>query len=171
MIVIDNYIKDKDLLDRLSDVDQWRLLDRDNYQNAGNSYYYNVGEPSNIWEEVINLVFEDEVLGLKDYDFERFEYWGNVLDERRQLDWHQDKTEELFPRVKKLCKVGVVLYCYPHKVWGGSLEIKNDYGLHEELDRVECVYNRLVLFDSGNKFHRVAPIFAGTRYGFQINLW
>ena len=171
MIIIDNYIKDQDILDRLNNPEPWKLLNQDNKRQIINNYYYNPGEPSNVWEEVINLVYEDDRLGLRDYELERFEYWGNVITENNTLDWHQDKVEELFPRVTKLCKVGVVLYCYPHKVWGGSLEIQNDYDLHQEIDRIECVYNRLVLFDSGNKFHRVAPVLAGTRYGFQINLW
>jgi len=105
-----------------------------------------------------------------DRHWDHFEYWVNITDPRGGLDWHQDKDEDLAEQGRLVCpKAGAVWYGFPHVVSGGYLEIINEEP-ESDVERIQPVYNRVVVFDV-SKTHRVAPILFGTRYGFQVNLW
>ena len=164
MIVIDNFIKNPEILHYFSDIETWNKLDNGS-GNTWSGYRYD-----------LDLPLADYILKVKDTfwkekEWSSIEYWVNITNARQTLDWHEDKNEELAESEGTIIhpQAGAVWYGFPHVVLGGYLEIIND-DLQPDLERIQPVYNRLVVFDV-SKTHRVAPILSGTRYGLQVNLW
>lgn len=169
--IVDNFMEDEELLQKLNNKALWKDLDNLDYNT-----YYPKDPPSTVWHEVIQCVIHSPKLRLP--NCKHFEYWCNLLDDRNSLDWHIDKNEEKAKKGKYVSpKLGVVFYGYPHKIQGGYLEIDNTYEMpvgpiptRVDCERIEPLYNRVVVFDVSQE-HRVAPVLKGTRYGLQINLW
>ncbi len=163
MIVIDNFIKDENILNSFCNVDLWNTLSELRYEN-----WY--GEEDLNHEAALhNYISYLRETFWKDTEFNRLEYWANITNKIKGLDWHFDKDETLSKTTGEIKTpvTGAIWYGYPHKVAGGYLEIATD---EAQLERLKPVYNRLVLFDVA-KVHRVSPILYGTRYGLQVNLW
>lgn len=167
MIVVDDFIKDSWILHAFSDVEMWQTLCDKGFGN-----YWN-GQDILEYEGLKDVILEVYSTYWNKIQYTKFEYWVNITDARRVLEWHVDKDEEIAEKEERLVspKIGAVWYGCPQRVSGGYLEIANQYENGEyDIERIEPVYNRLVIFDV-SKTHRVAPIFEGTRYGLQINLW
>ena len=164
MIIIDDFIKDEYILDSFSDVELWNSLDDGKYKTwDGMGYTPHDAIGDYIWH------LKNKFWGDRTWD--KFEYWVNITNETQTLDWHVDKDEALAEEGKVVCpQIGAVWYGFPHKVWGGYLEIENTQEAGIDIERIKPVYNRVVVFDVSQE-HRVAPILAGNRYGMQVSLW
>jgi hypothetical protein len=165
MHIQDQFISDPELLDLLAQEKTWAELKGLNWWDG-----WWRGEPRNLWERVIELIWrpqgvEGQIAG--------FEYWGNVFDAKTRsfLPWHADKDEVLLRRSGKMVgpMVGTIYYGFPHDPVGGYLEIAREES-QTEVERIAPVFNRLIIFDA-HVPHRVTRIYGGLRYGFQVNLW
>lgn len=165
MIIIDDFIVDKKILDHFANKEVWERLDESSY-NIYSSVHDKIEQP------LADFIWKVKDKFWKYEEWKHFEYWANITDEYQQLDWHVDKNEQLTASTGEVvCPLaGAVWYGYPHKVWGGYLEIENQHKFNVDYERIQPVYNRIVVFDVSQN-HRVAPILAGRRYGLQVNLW
>ena len=165
MIVIDNFVSEEYILKEFTKKSTWNTLKNSSYQEwNGMDYIENTILGDFIWK-VKNKFWEE-------YTWSHFEYWDNQITEQKELKWHVDRNEAKYRETAEvlLPLAGAVWYGYPHDVWGGYLEIQNESKYPTDIERIQPVYNRLVVFDV-SKLHRVSPVFKGTRYGLQINLW
>ena len=109
-----------------------------------------------------------------------FEYWTGIYgpdQANKDLGPHYDKDELHWARtggqedgevIRPV--IGTVYYPKPMDIDGGYLEIFSK-GEDNEPERIQPVYNRLVIFDAGNHKHRVTEVTRGIRYAIAINLW
>ena len=153
MIIIDDFIQDKDLLKEIQTDDTF-------FGPNGNFMWWNG------WWNKLNSPTQS-------YDVVGFEYWTGVYGEdqaAKDLGGHYDKDEEQFKRTGEIIRpvVGTVYYPIDVDFEGGMLEIEQENG---DVERVQAKYNRLIIFDAGNRVHRVTPVTKGTRYAIAINLW
>lgn len=160
MLVLDNFLS-PDALAKLNDRALWQTL-ASKETNYCTSCRSNLEHP---WERLTNEISTRVFPG----EGSRLEYWANVLISGEDLDWHKDKDETLYEKTGSIVcpQAGAVFYGYPHEVLGGLLQVKHNA---IETETLLPIYNRLILFDI-SKDHRVSPVVAGTRYGFQVNLW
>ena len=165
MIVIDDFVKDQEILHYFSDIEIWTNLNKKSY-----NFYSSVHDK--IDQSLADFIWKVKNQFWKYKKWEHFEYWVNITDPRHVLEWHVDKNEEIALKEDRLVcpQVGAVWYGFPHVVSGGYLEIINEEDIQADIERIQPVYNRIVVFDV-SKTHRVAPILSGTRYGLQVNLW
>jgi len=176
MIIVDNVIQDSKVLKKFSDAQLWTDCDNDTTLDGPRKVVQTNTETGtklkDAWEFISFYLYDIPSLDLPSYGATEIEYWANVLSPRAELEWHQDKREDLMIESGTLVHplVGVIWYGYPHEVLGGYLEIKNHSDRQEEVERIQPVYNRAVVFDP-TQWHRVAPIVEGERFGFQLNLW
>jgi hypothetical protein len=173
MIIIDDFLKDKELLERCRSKEAWNILARKAEVQSENMKVYDLvhGTPATVWEEIIELIYNDSRLELKKFKPKTAEFWGNVLSRTNQLDWHKDKNERLLVEKNIMVhpQIGVIWYPKEHEIVGGYLEIdRKDYA--QSFERIQPVPNRIIVFNPST-FHRVSKILSGTRYGFQLNLW
>ena len=97
MIVLDNAIKDEDLLDVLTDPILWENL-------CNNSYDRLLVDPhqkviTGLWNTVSMILYRTKELDLERHNPIELEYWCNGLDQFNTLGWHQDKREDLLNSV------------------------------------------------------------------------
>ena len=173
MIIIDSFIKNKRLLEFAAKKDNWIGLEDSAFYPIPCYIELKKGTtPRTPWEEIALYILHHPATDLEKFKPGRLEYWSNTLTPGDELDWHQDKDEAYAEETGIVVNplIGTIFYGYPHEVHGGYLEVVNRKGASQDLERIEPVYNRLVIFDV-SKFHRVAPIIEGERYGFQVNLW
>lgn len=125
--------------------------------------------------------FWDEVFPKYQDSFsEGWEYWAHHLgpDRRDNMDFHMDtdvtrsmSAEEEQRLVDegsaRTANYGFIYYAHTEPCVGGYLEIKRS---NDELERIEPVPNRLVLF-TPNKQHRVTKVTKGYRRSIVSNLW
>lgn len=166
MKVIDGFIRDHALLEAVLQDNVWTTLPDDTGWYLG----WWKQKPSSVWHLIIQQIW----MSLPDvFNVRGFEYWGNNIrsEDEGILQWHQDKDEHLFEQTgQTICpNIGAVYYCYPSKFKGGFLEIANGNDF-DRLERIEPVFNRLVIFDPSN-FHRVSRVYDGYRKAFVVNVW
>jgi len=165
MIVVDDFIRDKKLLDIFSNIDNWRCL----IDIANHKTFENIADIED--EHIKKLIDDVSNKFWQDYDDPgEYEYWVNVIAKDGILEWHKDKDEFLARNDKYVYPtIGAVWYGHPSisNIEGGYLEFKRK---NNEIERIEPVYNRLVVFDS-SKFHRVAPVIEGTRIALSFCMW
>tara|TARA_R110002074_G_scaffold1073_1_gene6449 strand:- start:2893 stop:3441 length:549 start_codon:yes stop_codon:yes gene_type:complete len=167
MIVIDNFIKDKELLTRID-------KDETFFGPNGNFMWWDGwwNSPSNtIKKELIEYIwrYNDPTEG---YGIEGFEYWTGVYGPskpNKDLGTHLDKDEALYKETGELVSpvIGTVFYPKDVAFEGGYLEIESG----GEVERIKAQYNRLIIFPAGHHAHRVTHVTNGTRYAIAINLW
>ena len=169
MIVVDNYIKDKILIDELKNEKFWSSLDQLNWWDG----WWKI-EPRNSCENFIKIVWkqftniENKVAG--------FEYWSNVHQIGDGLNWHVDKDEKLMKEKKELVmpSMGIVYYAISEELDGGYLEIANSPDRnnieYSKIERLKPVENRLIMFNPSYP-HRVSPINTGRRRAIIVNAW
>ena len=174
MIVIDNFIKDRALLNEIDNDDTF-------FGPNGNFMWWD-----GWWNSTANTCKKRLIEYLWRYhspapsynNISGFEYWTGVYGDgfpNTDLGWHFDKDEELWKRTGGkdggelvLPEVGTVYYPKDTEFEGGYLEIERANG---EVERIEPKYNRLVIFDAGGVRHRVTSVKNGVRYAIAINLW
>ena len=169
MIVIDNYIKDKNFLNNLKSDMLWSNLEKSNWWDG----WWN-NEPNNICEDFIKIVWnqftklENKIAG--------FEYWSNIHVNGGGLDWHVDKDEKLMKERKEIVmpNMGLVFYALCEGLEGGYLEIANSPDRENvepgKIERLKPIENRLIMFNPSYP-HRVSPISAGKRRAIIVNAW
>ena len=167
MIIIDNFIEDKNLLDRID-------KDETFFGPNGNFMWWDGwwSSPANtIKKELIEHIwrYNDPTRG---YQIEGFEYWTGVYGPskpNKDLGTHLDKDELLYKETGELVSpiIGTVYYPKNVEFEGGYLEIESG----GEVERIKATYNRLIIFPAGHYRHRVTHVTSGTRYAIAINLW
>jgi hypothetical protein len=82
--ILDNFMSDQDLLQKLQDEELWQECDR-----AETRWWdHKNDEPQNIWEEISKQIWQNRP------EFQTavgFEYWCNVIQNNKNLPWHIDK--------------------------------------------------------------------------------
>lgn len=160
MRVIDNFLND-DEWHKFNDLSLWANKISNNFvpvDELGDSFLETI--VSKIWD-TFSLDHREEI--------SYYEYWTNFLNKDEPLEWHIDKDEVMYEQNQKIDKpmYGAVLYP-EHHISGGFLEIEHSKG---QLERLAPEPNRLVLFEAGDKYHRVSPIHYGQRRTFATNIW
>lgn len=169
MIIVDDFIKDKTLLDNIAN-------DRTFFDNNGEYYWYDgwwVEEPNTLKKRLIEYIWghqspyhEISVCG--------FEYWTGQFGPQKQnqeLPAHLDKDEAEFEKTGKHIApvMGTVFYPLPMDIEGGDLIIHSEDNKPPEI--VKPVFNRLIIFPAGEYLHKVNPVTKGLRSAIAINLW
>lgn len=188
MIIIDNFIQDEDLLNRIqNDEEFWK---------PGYSWY------DGWWKEGVTTLRHELIKAIWGEDSPHasiqvggFEHWTGDLDETSVhevlgLEWslklHFDKDESKWQETKEIIgpKVGTVFYPAREidEMEGGELwywesfppELANDDGTiylpPEQAEIIKPKFNRLIIFDA-KCLHGVARIKKGRRRAIAINLW
>ncbi|GFH52515.1 hypothetical protein CTEN210_08991 [Chaetoceros tenuissimus] len=134
---------------------------------------------TNIWEELSKEIWQHR----PEYETAvGFEYWCNIISEKRSLPWHIDKDEyELHENDELVTPImGAVYYGFDHTFKGsGHLMLIDadieqtspflyNYEDNKEVVNVEPLLNRMVIFNA-SKWHRVETNFTGKRYTFAVN--
>jgi hypothetical protein len=175
MIVIDDFIKDKPLLEAIDN-------DESFFGPNGNFMWWN-----GWWNSEANTIKKRLIEHIWRYNSQLvlnglmgFEYWTGVYGDgypQTDLMQHFDKDEEHWARTGGnnggeilTPLVGTVFYPKPMDIDGGYLEI-HSRGRDNTPERIEAKFNRLVIFDAGNHLHRVTEVTRGVRYAIAINLW
>lgn len=172
--VIDNFLEN----DWLSEIQH------DVYWTTPKRFLWNrvKDDAVHIFEKLCSKVWGDFFDGELPADPGGWEYWTHILsyDVGRSINFHFDtddlgveplSRDEEIRRIEsgqnKCPKRGFVFYAHEEKPEGGYLEIKRDDG---EVDRIEPIPNRLVIFDP-SKEHRVTTVISGVRKSVVSNLW
>lgn len=184
MIIIDNFIKDQNLLNKFEDANMtWPSPYT--WVPFGSTY-----GSINPYLQLINYIWiENSPLPtLNKEDIEGFEYWTGsyVAGDRREveqggefyhLNKHFDKDESLFHRTGQVScpMVGTIFYpCRENdEVVGGNLKIwetKNFVANPVIYDLIRPKFNRLIIFDA-SQMHAVTMVKQGSRKAVAINLW
>ena len=180
MIVIDNFVKDKVLLEKI----RTSLHDKDSdfWGSYGNYSWYEgwwKKEPQNLREELIKYIWGDNCPLSEDLEISGFEHWTGVQSasdgtKEDHLKQHFDKDEDLwhFTGEVKRPVIGTVYYPIEHDIDGGELQIWDTYKVDFDApyELIQPKPNRLIIFDAG-QLHRVQQVTRGTRYAIAINLW
>lgn len=169
MIIIDDFVKDEALLQKIAN-------DPTFFSNNGKYYWWDgfwQSEANTVKKELIQYLWGERSPHRSMYVY-GFEYWTGQLGDghSKELPIHTDKDEMLWDTTGKVQgpSVGTVFYPVPMDIDGGYLEIYTK-GLSVEPERVEAKFNRMIIFDAGGVFHRVTPVTRGVRSAIAINLW
>lgn len=159
MIIIDNFVRDRDLLDAVR---------REAVEMHSRDYFWKdlEAEPVNATEQLCQLAFDNYY---PNRNYSGFEYWVNFLgpNKPKDLPWHYDKDEFHWRETGDIiCPTfGMVYYLHEEAPAGGYLEIK--WG--DEVERIRAVPNRLVIFDP-SVYHRVSAV-ESDRRTLAANVW
>ena len=171
MIVIDNFVKDKALLQEIEDSKEQFFNDNGNY------YYWNGwwNSPANSVKKRLIEYIWGENSPHEPIALDGFEYWTGQFGEGRSSDYlnmHLDKDEKLWADKQELSSpiIGTVFYPIEMDIEGGYLEVFND-GVDNEPERIQAKFNRLIIFDAGGTHHRVTNVTKGLRSAIAVNLW
>lgn len=161
MIVFDNLLPDGDLKERVREDMLWQKSHPYSWKDFG-------AEPKHVFEEFADFVWERFKPAVK---YDGYEYWTQSLNsatERKDVGWHNDKDEHLFfnKGILKTPYIGFVYYAHRTIPDGGFLEINRE----GDVERIQPVPNRLVIFDSGTE-HRVVDITSDVRRSLVSNIW
>jgi hypothetical protein len=170
LIVIDNFLdKDDYLLYEIQNNKYWT-------NPLSYRFMYKDSSPTSVWERLSKKIWDSVTsYGVLPSDYTGIEYWNNIMSipgDKQDLPWHFDKDEHLCNHISGEIKtpfVGSVYYAHKEIPSEGYLEIKRGEGL-TDVERIQPVPNRLVIFDSGI-LHRVTPITSGIRRCFATNIW
>jgi len=173
ILVIDNFIKDQMLLDKIA-------LDDKFFVDPGKYYWWGGwwNTPSNsVKKELIQYIWRDHCPLRESFNISGFEYWTGIQSAEQDgfnnnLGMHIDKDEELWEKSGEIASpvIGTVYYPEQEEFEGGMLEIYTN-GQDSEPERVYAKPNRLIIFGAGNTYHRVDTVTKGTRKAIAINLW
>ena len=169
MIVIDDFIKDQQLLNDLKN-------DTTFFNTKGYMWWDGWwNSPANTIKKRLIQYIWGENSPYPSVNVEGFEYWIGVYsstEERDELPFHFDKDEYWYNQTKEIVTpvIGTVFYPWENDIDGGYLEIY-PHGQDGEPERLEPKYNRLVIFPAGAHPHRVTKVTRGTRRAIAINLW
>ena len=166
MILIDNFLQDKKILNEIQKDETWINLPTYNWWDG-----WWKCKPRNIMETLIEMIWkslniENKIAG--------FEYWSNSQTENQSLNWHLDKDEKLSLLKNKIISpsIGHIFYSKIENLDGGFLEISSNRKIDDQsnFERIKPVENRLVIFNPSIP-HRVTKIHKGKRRAFLANAW
>tara|TARA_B110000261_G_C13055817_1_gene346108 strand:+ start:920 stop:1480 length:561 start_codon:yes stop_codon:yes gene_type:complete len=168
MVILDNFITDQSLLDRIDNDDNF-------FGPNGNFMWWDGwwnSKTQSLKHELIEYIWKHNP-PVGPFDIEGFEYWTGVYGPskpNKSLGTHYDKDELHYKRTGEIIRPVIGTVFYPKNVpfKGGYLEIEHDGG---EMERIQAKYNRLIIFQAGEDLHRVTHVTEGTRYAIAINLW
>lgn len=165
-VAVDDYIKSPEILNSQEFKDK-------NFWIDPKSYWLPVDFKPKTRKQ--KLVFElwRPFISNEEIKFAGFEYWSNVLESGRSLDAHKDRDEKLFEDTGENAHplVGSVYYPIIDSVVGGQLMIYKDGIEAEPTETIPPAQNRIVFFEAGKLWHKVAPVISGTRAHFAVNVW
>ena len=171
MIVIDNFIKDTELLMEVE-------FNKEKFFSENGTYFWWNGwwnSPTDtLKKRLISYIWEENPI-YESVSLDGFEYWTGQYGEGKSvcdLNLHLDKDEDLWKSKGELSSpiIGTVFYPLQMEIEGGYLEIFSN-GPDREPERIEAKYNRMIIFDAGSHEHRVTTVTKGTRSALAINLW
>ena len=184
MIIIDNFIRDPDLLYSFEDDSFWQ--DPGIYRWVDNP----IPQPTTLVEKLISYIWQENcTLNIDLSNISGFEHWTGIFSagDRKEIKdsdgkfyhlfKHCDKDEEEWKNSETVLnpKIGTVFY--PHRenqeVLGGELKIwqtKEPDIENIPYDLLLPKHNRLVLFDA-SYIHAVTMVTQGIRRAIAINLW
>jgi hypothetical protein len=173
ILVIDNFIKDKELLNKIS-------KDSTFFNDPGEYYWWDgwwTSPINSVKKELIEYIWGVNCPINTSYNIAGFEYWTGIqsavnADFKDKLDLHIDKDEELMETVGQMSypDIGTVYYPEQDSFKGGMLEIYTE-GADAAPEVVYAKPNRLIIFEAGKCLHRVTKVTEGTRKAIAINLW
>ena len=192
--IVSNLISDFSLLEKLADHRLWYQCYEET--RGKNTYWLDYNAvPKTIFEKIAVNIWKNQPilrqLVAKNSQIEDdtppvagYEIWCNILTPQGPLDWHIDKDQIAFSSSQGMNVTtpyfGSVFYGFPHDFSGGFLELTTEDADSmpdatqdpdpASIERIDAEYNRLVVFNA-SKFHRVSPIFSGTRVTLAVNLW
>ena len=176
MIIIDNYIQDKKILDFLRNPEIWLYWNKVNELYAGKKvlmYQYGYEHPKNIWEIIANIIMEDSRLSIRNRYMNVIEYWHNALEIGADAAWHQDIDELLASENSEAdpCypEVTFLWYGQPEKITGGKLFINNEEDSTNP-EMIKPIYNRLVVLNP-KLYHKVSEVKTGWRWALAFSVW
>ena len=147
MIVIDNFLKEKKILDILKNESTWKNFPTYNWWDG----WWKI-EPRNIMEHLIKIIWS--TFSRVENNIAGFEYWSNLHSKKGKLDWHADKDERLITEKGELSqpRIGHIYYIKTNELNGGYLELSNsqitDKIYENKLERIKPIENRLIIFPS-----------------------
>ena len=184
MIIIDNFVRDPDLLYSFEDDSFWQ--DPGIYRWVDNP----IAQPRTLEEKLISYIWQENChLNIDLSNISGFEHWTGIFKagDRKEIKdsdgkfyhlfKHCDKDEEEWKNTETVLnpKIGTVFY--PHRenqeVLGGELKIWQTKEPDIENVPYELLlpkHNRLVLFDA-SYIHAVTMVTQGVRRAIAINLW
>ena len=183
MQVIDNFVKDPNLLKAVTNLD-------DPFWTSG-WYWWQNGSPTiTLRHKLIDYIWLQGRVKQVPINFKGFEHWIGIYDSNNQkstmekkeqsgdtysLNHHFDKDEWLWKNKKILSKPSIGCVYYPpvgEQCEGGELIIYDteETDLGAPSTAVEPKPNRLVIFNPG-QYHAVQEVTAGIRYAIAINVW
>ena len=174
ILVIDNFVKDVNLLTDIKNDDRF-------FADPGIYYWWDGwwnGEAKSVKQRLIEYIWADNCPLSQSITMRGFEYWTGIqtanpnLGFNNNLGNHYDKDEELFAQTGQIVTpiIGTVYYPEQDQFEGGMLEIYSE-GVDNTPEVVYAKPNRLVIFDAGKYVHAVTPVTKGTRKAIAINLW
>ena len=172
MIVIDDFIKDQNLLDEIQN-------DKTYFDDNGDYMWWDGwwNSPADTLKKRVIQYIWGENSPYDSVSIAGFEYWTGQYDNTKPegLKFHLDKDEALYMETKEILSpiIGTVYYPWENDIDGGYLEIfeSNPFESDVTTERIAAKQNRLVIFPAGQKFHRVTPVTRGLRSAMAINLW
>jgi hypothetical protein len=194
MIVIDNFIKDKNLLLEIESDFNFFPKSIGSGQYEGRFTFWNGWWDSpadNTRKKLIKAIWENN-LPIPIKDISGFEYWIRTYANGESIPFHFDedvllyKQEKIFQGSTIGCiyfpesnagVVGGFLEIHKNKMEDGtfnSLERENIEPLVssiEERERIACKPNRLIIFDGGHNGHNSTPVINGNRIIFGVSIW
>jgi hypothetical protein len=194
MIVVDNFIKDSELLKQIE-------LDQSFYpESIGGGQYEGKftfwrgwwdSPANNTKKKLVKAIWENN-LPIPIKDISGFEYWTRTYTEGEYIPFHFDEDVLLYKEENKFQGSTIGCIYFPESnagVVGGFLEIHKtrveDGDINclerenittlitpiEERERISCKPNRLVIFDGGHNGHNSTPVISGNRVIFGVSIW
>jgi len=173
MIIFDDFLPVSDLRENLTKDSFW-----DSIESFPIEWVDFRKEPSNPMEELCKLVW-NEVVGIKQ-NIDGWEYWAHYFTSqgKNRMNFHRDNDLDYYvtPEVEeemvkngeiRAADKGFIYYAHQSLPEGGYLELKRK---NDELERIEPVPNRLIVFDPSMQ-HRVTTVKRGVRRSLVSNLW
>ena len=166
MIIIDNYLQDKKILEEVQKEETWINFPTYNWWDG-----WWKCKPRNLMERLIEIIWSRLSVEKR---FAGFEYWSNSQTTNQSLDWHYDKDEKLNSIKKKIMSpsIGHIFYSKIENLDGGYLEISSNNRVDDpsNVERIKPIENRLIIFNPSIP-HRVTKINKGSRRAFLANAW
>ena len=151
IVVIDNFIKDENLLREIRD-------DRSFFSDPGVYYWWDGwwnNKATSTKQKLIDYIWSDNCPLSQAMSIRGFEYWTGIQTANTEMGFnnnlgnHYDKDETLFAETGEIVtpSMGTVYYPEQSKFEGGMLEIYTE-GVDKAPEVVYAKPNRLVIFEA-----------------------
>jgi hypothetical protein len=194
MIVIDNFIKDDNLLQEIDSDPNFFSKPIGSGGYEGKFTFWDgwwKSPANNTRKKLIKAIWENN-LPIPIKDISGFEYWIRTYAKGDHIPFHFDediflyKEDKIYQGSTAGCVyfpksnagvVGGFLEIHPTTIEDGtfnSLERENIEHLItpiEQRERIACKPNRLVIFNGGQNGHNSTPVISGNRIIFGVNIW